>query len=155
MNHLHESYAESGVGSIFIYTNEAHPGEHYPHLESMEQKLDHAKALKQELGVNRPILLDALDGAMHQTYGGMPNMSWIISKSGIPVYKSDWTDDRSVKNAVDYFIDVLSRRRSGERLAPFSVERLDFRESDREAFDKGLERNGSKAVTEFRKAFGG
>ena len=86
MNRLYESYSDSAVGSIFVYTNEAHPGEHYPHIESIEQKQNHAKALREELGVYRPILLDALDGAMHQTYGGMPNMSWIISKSRHPKF---------------------------------------------------------------------
>ena len=154
MNNLDESYAESGIGSVFVYTNEAHPGEYYPHHETMQQKYDHARALKEELGVNRPILLDGIDGACHQTYGGMPNMSWIISKSGIPVYKSDWTDVHSVRNAIDYFLDVRSRRRSGARLSSFNVERLDYRDNDREAFYEGLERNGPKAVVEFREAFG-
>ena len=38
------------------------------------------------------ILLDALEGACHRAYGSMPNMSWIFTRSGIPVYKSNWTD---------------------------------------------------------------
>jgi hypothetical protein len=38
-------------------------------------------------------------------------------------------------------------------LAPFKVERLDFRSQDQEAFYKGLERNGPKAVKEFKEAF--
>jgi hypothetical protein len=31
----------------------------------MEQKFDHARDLRDQLGVTRPILLDALDGAWH------------------------------------------------------------------------------------------
>jgi hypothetical protein len=120
----------------------------------MEQKFKHARDLKDKLGVARPILLDALDGACHRAYGAMPNMTWIFSKAGIPVYKSDWTDARSIENAVVYFLEVLERRRGKERLAPFRVERLDFREQDREAFYRGLERNGPKAVEEFRRAIG-
>jgi hypothetical protein len=38
-------------------------------------------------------------------------------------------------------------------MAPFGVERLDYRIQDREAFYRGLERNGPKAVDEFRNAF--
>jgi hypothetical protein len=34
------------------------------------------------------------------------------------------------------------------------VERLDFRRQDQAAFCKGLERNGPKAVREYRAAFG-
>ncbi len=44
------------VGSIFLYTNEAHPGENYPHHHSMQQKQAHAEALRDVLGVTRPIL---------------------------------------------------------------------------------------------------
>lgn len=153
MNDIAERHADQGVGSIFLYTHEAHPGENYPHLTSMEQKLRHAQALRDVLGVTRPILLDSLDGACHRAYGSMPNMSWIFTRSGTPVYKSDWTDARSVENAIQYFLDVVNRRRSGERLAPFRVDRLDFRTQDQDGFHRGLARNGPKAVREYREAF--
>jgi hypothetical protein len=154
MNAIAKRFAPHGVGSIFLYTHEAHPGEHYPHLTSMEQKFRHARDLRDILGVARPILLDALDGACHRAYGSMPNMTWIFNGSGAPIYKSDWTDARSVENAVEYFLDVVARRRGGARLAPFHVERLDYRTQDQAAFYRGLERNGPKAVREFREAFG-
>jgi len=154
LDQLAERYAERGVGSVFVYTHEAHPGENYPHLTSMEQKRRHAEALRDVLGVERPILLDALDGACHRAYGSMPNMAWIFTGAGVPVYKSDWTDARSVENAVGYFVDLPRRRRAGERLAPFRVERLDYRNQDRAAFYEALERNGPKAPREFREAFG-
>jgi hypothetical protein len=153
MNALSEQVAEQGVASIFLYTNEAHPGEHYPHLTSMAQKVRHAQALRDQLGVSRPILLDALDGACHRAYGSMPNMTWIFNRAGLPIYKSDWSDTNSVANAISYFLDMRSRRRAGERLAPFSVERLDYRRQDQAAFNAALERNGPKAVEEFRTAF--
>jgi hypothetical protein len=153
MNEIAERYATQKVGSIFIYTHEAHPGEHYPHLTAMEQKVAHARDLRDKLGVTRPIVLDSLDGACHRAYGSMPNMTWIFNKMGVPVYKSDWSDAASVENALQYFLDVIQRRRSGERLSPFHVERLDYRNQDREAFYAGLARNGPRAVTEFDEAF--
>ena len=75
-----------------------------------------------------------------------------FNRAMIPVYKSDWTDANSVSNAIDYFLDVSERRKDREKLAPFRVERLDYRNQDREAFYKGLERNGPRAVEEFRRA---
>jgi hypothetical protein len=153
MNALTEKYAEQKVGSIFLYTHEAHPGEFYPHLTSMEQKFKHARDLRDVLGVARPILVDSLDGACHRAYGSMPNMTWIFNKPGIPLYKSDWTDVTSVELAIEYLLRVGERRRNRERLAPFKVERLDFRIQDHDAFYRGLERNGPKAVHEFREAF--
>ncbi len=118
----------------------------------MEQKLEHARALRDVLGVKRPILVDALNGACHRAYGSNPNMSWIFSRAGTPIYKSDWTDSDSVENALSYFIDVIKRRRGNERLAPFRIERLDFRANDRQAFFEGLARSGPKAVKEFEEA---
>lgn len=153
MNAIADKYAEQDVGSIFLYTHEAHPGENYPQLRSMEQKFKHAAALREVYGVTRPIMLDALDGACHRRYGSMPNMTWIFNRSGIPVYKSDWTDANSVENAIVYLLDVIRRRRNKERLAPFRVERLDYRTQDQDGFYAGLERNGPRAVTEMRKAF--
>ena len=67
MNAIADQYADQGVGSIFLYTHEAHPGENYPHLTSMEQKTRNAHDLRDVLGVTRPILIDALDGACHRT----------------------------------------------------------------------------------------
>lgn len=154
MNAIADSFAAHGVNSIFIYTHEAHPGEYYPHLTSMEQKFRHAAALRDILGVTRTIYADALDGACHRAYGSMPNMSWIFNRTGIPVYKSDWSDSHSVQNAIEYFLQVADRKRDGEHMAPFRVERLDYRIQDRQAFYQGLERNGPKVVREFREAFG-
>ena len=58
-----------------------------------------------------------------------------------------------MENALRYFLNVVERRREGERLAPFRVDRLDYRRQDRDAFYRGLARNGPKAVREFQEAF--
>src|SRR5713226_10477423 len=106
MNAIADRFAAQDVGSIFLYTHEAHPGEYWQHLTSMEQKFKHARALRDILGVTRPILLDSLDGACHRAYGSMPNMSWIFNHTGTPIYKSDWTDSKSVESAVEYFLSA-------------------------------------------------
>ena len=154
MNAVADDFADKKIGSVFIYTHEAHPGEHYPHLTSMEQKFRHAADLRAKLNVTRPILADALGGECHRAYGSMPNMTWIFNRAGIVVYKSDWSDAHSVRNALEYFSDVPRRRKMGERLVPFQTERLDYRRSDPQLFNEGLERSGPKAVIEFRDAFG-
>lgn len=154
MNAIAQRYAGDDVGGIFLYTNEAHPGEFYPHHTSMEQKFRHARDLRDKLGVTRPILVDGLDGACHRAYGSMPNMTWIFNKAGVPLYKSDWTDAASVESALQYYLGVRERRRSGQRLAQFHVERIDYREQDRDGFNAGLARSGPKAVREFKEAFG-
>lgn len=153
MNELSERMADNKVGSFFLYTHEAHPAEHYPHLTSMAQKFEHAQALREVYGVSRPILVDALDGACHRAYGSMPNMTWIFDRRGTVLYRSAWTDVHSIESMIGYLLEVNQRRRSRELLTPFMVERVDYRVVDREGFYKGLERNGPRAVTEFAEAF--
>ncbi len=153
MNAIADKYADQDIGSYFLYTHEAHPGEVMPPLRSMEQKFEHAAKLREIYGVTRPILVDALDGPCHRRYGSQPNMTWIFNRSGTPIYKSDWTDSHSVDSAIAYYLDVTERRKNKERLAPFNVQRIDYRNQDQEQFYAGLERNGPRAVTEFKEAF--
>jgi hypothetical protein len=61
---------------VFVYTREAHPGEHVPHHDSFERKLTCAKLLREEAGIGRDILVDDLAGTVHRAYGLMPNMTW-------------------------------------------------------------------------------
>lgn len=149
MNAVADKYAEQDVGSYFLYTMEAHPGENVGAIRSMAQKVAHAQKLQSQYGVTRPIYLDALTGECHRAYGTMPNMTWIFNRSGTPIYKSDWSDAASVANAIDYFLDVTRRRRNREKLAPFRVERLDYRPHDRAEFDAGLLAAGQRAYDEF------
>ena len=134
MNALADKYSGKKIGSIFVYTHEAHPGEIYPHLTSMDQKFKNALDLRDLLEVSRPILVDSLDGACHHAYRSIPNISWIISRSDIPVYKADWTDVVSVEAVLVYFLSIGDRRRNGERLASFPTQRLDYRIQGQEAF---------------------
>ncbi len=153
MDKIAQKYADQDVGSYFLYTHEAHPGEEFPHHTSMEQKFRHAEALREGYGVTRPIMVDTLTGLCHRAFGSMPNMVWIFNRAGIAIYKADWTDADSVENAVSYYLDVSRRRKNREKLAPFQVQRLDYRVQDYDRFYEGLERSGPKAVQEFSETF--
>jgi len=72
---------------------------------------------------------------------------------GIPVKKSSWAHLSSVENALIYSLEVKERRRAGERVVPFQVERVDYRENDREGFSAGLSRNSPRSGKEFQQAF--
>ena len=89
MNEIAERFAKHNIGSIFLYTHEAHPGEHYPHLTSMEQKFRHARDLRDVLKVSRPLLVDALAGACHRSFGSMPTLPWPFNdeESGIVFFE--------------------------------------------------------------------
>lgn len=85
-------YADKGIKSIFLYTREAHPGENFPAHRDMEQKFSHALALRERLNVQRATLVDDIAGAGRHLYGKLPNMSYLISRGGRVLFRSDWTD---------------------------------------------------------------
>jgi len=149
MDPLAAEFEPRGFTSVFIYTREAHPGENLPHHTSFERKLAHAQRFRDEQRVQRRVLVDALDGACHRAYGGLPNMTWILLRGGTIAYKAMWTDAADVRDAMENIARIGEMRQRGGRLAPFWTERLGFRVVDQAAFNAGLERNGPKAVAEF------
>lgn len=148
MDDLGDRFAHRGVTSIFIYTREAHPGEHYGHHTSMQDKRDHARAFAEHSAVRRRILIDDLAGSCHRAYGLLPNMTWIIGPGGIIYYKACWTDAGDVEDALSQTLDHFERRR-GDQLVSFYSERLAWRQRDQDAFRAGLDRAGPQAVTDF------
>jgi hypothetical protein len=156
MDALAAELESHSIGSYFIYTHEAHPGERYPALRSVEQKLAHARDFRSHYGVRRRVFADSLCGDCHRYFGSMPNMTWIISRSGVVLYKADWTDVHSIRSCIDDHRAVQHRRRSERGIAsPFRVERLDYRLKNKQAFLQHLrEIAGPRAEEEYIAEFG-
>jgi hypothetical protein len=152
MDELHRAYAERAVQSIFLYVREAHPGENYGPHDTFDRKLHHAREFQRVFMVERPILVDDLEGTAHRAFGQLPNMTYILNSSHTIVFRSAWTDAATVRLALDYLLDVQARRREGARLAPFYSELLGFRWIDDAGFREGLARNGARAVSEYAEA---
>jgi hypothetical protein len=129
-----------------VYTREAHPGEHLTAHARFDEKLAAARRLRDEIGITRPILVDDLEGTVHRAYGLMPNMSWVLDRGGIILYKAMWTSAAHVNDFVE--------RRSGHAAGTFYTEQIAPVSRDRDAFKSGLQRNGPRAVTEFARAEG-
>jgi thiol-disulfide isomerase/thioredoxin len=152
MEELARRYNDSGVGFVFVYTRETHPGEVISHLTSLVQKFCHARLFRERLRITRPILVDTLDGACHRAYGALPNMTWIFNQTGVAFYKSTWTDVNSIGHALNYFLGVVRRQRAGEYLRPFLVEMAAFETYDAEAVQQALRENGAKALEDYQEA---
>ena len=134
---------------VFVYTQEAHPAERYPAHRDVSQKVDHARAMVDRWSIRRQMLVDALDGAVHRAFGGLPNMSWVIDRRGRVAYKANWTDARTIEMAVEQVLWEGARRDSGQPLNPYTIEMSVCRERDRAAFLAGLLEVGPRAVEEF------
>jgi len=148
MDDLADRLADRAVSSAFLYTREAHPGENYRHHTSMDGKRANARAFQEHVNLRRPILLDDLEGTAHKAYGILPNMTWIIGKGGMILYKAAWTGVEDVEDAFNSLMDGHARRIK-DQLVPFYSERFAWRTRDEDGFKGGLERAGPQAVSDF------
>ena len=145
-------YASQGFAFVFLYTREAHPGENFSAHRSMEQKLSHARAFREQFKIERPILVDDLVGTGHTLYGMLPNMTYLIGRSGKVLFRADWTDPPTIETVLQYLLGSRARRREGLHLAPFYAELVGYRWSSPAKVREGLERAGPKAVKDFERA---
>jgi hypothetical protein len=145
-------YADKGFGFVFLYTREAHPGENFPAHKTMEQKLSHAQAFKEQFQIARSILVDDLVGTGHKLYGMLPNMTYIVGRGGKVLFRADWTDPPTIETAIRYIQNARARRREGLHMAPFYAEIVGYRWNSPAKVMEGLNRAGPKAIEDFERA---
>jgi len=119
-----------------------------PAHAGFEEKLASARRLREELGITRPILVDDVEGTVHRDYGLLPNMSWVLDRGGSILYKAMWTSAAHI----DDFLERREASAPGPAASTFYTEMLAPVPRDRGGFQRGLERNGPRAVAEFARA---
>lgn len=154
---LYRNYQAQGFQFFIVYAREAHPGENYPHHVSLEQKLAHARKLRELEQIDEmPILVDDFAGTTHHAYGLLPNMIYLIDCDGIVVYKSDWSDaheidgvcaslirrDEMTVNKVPIIRQGISQRLHWIPMDPMQRERV-YRRSGEKAIQDYLNARGS------------
>ena len=90
MNKLKKQYLD--VHFLLLYIREAHPGGRTKSINTMEEKINHAKLIDKYYNEQREILIDDVDGTAHKLYGGMPNMTYVIGINGIVKFRANWTN---------------------------------------------------------------
>lgn len=79
------------VTFLVVYVREAHPGSRRGAHKNLQDKTSLAKETKAEYKEPRQVLVDDVEGSMHQAYGAFPNMVYIIDPNGKVVYRCDWS----------------------------------------------------------------
>ncbi|MCB2198940.1 hypothetical protein KQI63_06005 [bacterium] len=98
MNEMARAFAH--VTWLMIYVREAHPGSKIGPHGSLEDKLVLAKTLVAERGETRTVLVDDLEGSVHQAYGSLPNMVYITNGEGDVICRSDWCSPDQVRKVL-------------------------------------------------------
>ena len=152
---LYQKYRGRDFEFFIVYTREAHPGENFPHHQSWEQKISHAKQLRELDAVEIPILVDDIEGSTHKAYGALPNMVYLIDRDGVVVYKSDWTDAHELDGMSESLIRLDDMK---ERKVPIIrkgvSERLHWIPMDPKHRERIYRRSGEKAIRDYFNARG-
>ncbi len=90
---------------------EAHPGERIGPHSSDADKRSRASTVRSELGDNRVVLVDDVDGTAHQLLGSLPNMVYVIGPDRRVEFRGDWTDPTAVEAVLNGTADEAARRR--------------------------------------------
>jgi hypothetical protein len=93
---LQALYDEFGdrIDFIMLYVREAHPGENFRQADTLEEKLEKARALKQFYNSPWTVAVDNIDGDLHRTLDPKPNAAFLMSNTGEILFRSLWAADR-------------------------------------------------------------
>lgn len=90
---LHDEFGDR-VDFIMLYVREAHPGEHFTQSETMEEKLEYARALQEFYDIQWTVAADNIDGDLHRALDPKPNAAFLMNSEGIILFRSLWAADR-------------------------------------------------------------
>lgn len=79
------------VQFLEVLVHQEHPGPDAPAYRSPEQKMNDARRYKSGGRIPWPVLVDDLDGTVHQVYGGLAKPTYLIDADGRVAYYNMWT----------------------------------------------------------------
>lgn len=88
-----------------LYVREAHPGR--GRRKDVQQPVTYAERLKlarqtsQELSATTLFLVDGMDNAVADSYGGLPNSAYVIGQDGCVSHKQSWMDSQTLRPALE------------------------------------------------------
>ncbi|WJK34324.1 redoxin domain-containing protein [Solwaraspora sp. WMMA2065] len=97
---LHAEFA-GRVRFVLVNTREAHPGEVFTQPRTTQQKWAHAQELRTHHGFAFEVAVDDIDGDLHRAMTPKPNSAYLLSPTGVIVYRAHWAnDERGLRSAL-------------------------------------------------------
>ena len=151
--HLYEDFRDR-IAFVTVYVREAHPGESYPHHTSAAQKMRHARDWAEQDEIPWTVAVDTLDGAVDRAYGPLPNMAYLIDRTGHVAFRALWAGQEGLLR--ERIEELLEREARGEGAVSLGEQEnlvIPMIHGSAE-FDRALARGGEKSQEDFRRAFG-
>lgn len=92
LKRLYERF-RSEIEFVMLHVREAHPGEDREQPRTFEEKVSHARALKQRDQLPWPIAVDDPEGTVHRVLDEKPNAVYLADQDGVIVYRGLWAGD--------------------------------------------------------------
>jgi alkyl hydroperoxide reductase subunit AhpC len=148
-NQLQREFQDRDVSFFLLYTRESHPAENYPSHSTWEQKLAHARDLQRLEGVEFPIIVDGLDGAIHRSYGMWPNALFVIHKDGRLILRSNMANHGELRQFLDDLMAADHAAAEGRVLHSQYSECIIPHEADQATHRRIYQRAGAKAFEDY------
>jgi thiol-disulfide isomerase/thioredoxin len=146
VQNLYDEFGDR-VEFIMLYVREAHPGENFPQSETMEDKLESARALQEFYGVEWTVAADTVDGDLHRALDPKPNAAFLMNSKGDILFRSLWAADyNALRQALDEAADgrAMISTQSNKLIGPVARAMGKVREV--------MERGGPQAVSDLWRA---
>ncbi len=160
MEQLYKEYGRQGFEFFLIYTREAHPGEKGPAHSSLKEKFQNARRIRDEEQLTVPILVDSLEGDVHQSYGASdltnstcPRLH-VIDKDGRVIFKATWTDARELRLVIEDLREREARAMEGIRSKEGIIEKIQFPLRDLPERKRVLGRAGEGSIADWEVVHG-
>ncbi len=117
---LYDEFGD-GVEFIMLYVREAHPGEHFTQAETMDVKIEYARALKEFYDIPWTVAADNVDGDLHRALDPKPNSAYLMDNEGTILFRSLWAaDSDAIHQALDAAVAgrVPIRQQSNALIGP-------------------------------------
>lgn len=86
---------------VDVMVRQAHPGPAEPPYATFEEKREDAQTYQREEGISWPVLVDDLEGTVHQVYSTLADPSYLIDVDGRVAYYNMWTYSPVLHEAIE------------------------------------------------------
>lgn len=125
---------------LLLYVREAHPGKIINAHNSINEKCELANRLHHEDKIeNRKIIIDDINGTVHNALGALPNMVFMIDINGIVIFKENWNNAKALEIAIKKYNSTKQPFQQKWSMLPFPNIPVEYRVFKRAGWDAGFD----------------
>lgn len=99
---MSKAFGHRGVSFYNVLSREPHPGFYgFTQPDSLEMRQEYVRLASAELQLDIPWIIDDMDNTLQKTYGGMPNMEFVIDRDGTLLASWDWAKPEELKRLLE------------------------------------------------------